>query len=50
MEDARNIDFHFQFLYWMKIKWTKTTRTLEGQIGIYLSKTSMSERKNNEHL
>ena len=27
MEDARNIDFHFQFLYWMKIKWTKTTRT-----------------------
>ena len=28
MEDARNIDFHFQFLYWKKIKWTKTTRTL----------------------
>ena len=29
MEDARNIDLHFQFLYWMKIKWTKTTRTAE---------------------
>ena len=29
MEDARNVDFHFQFLYWMKIKWTKTTRTEE---------------------
>ena len=27
MEDTRNIDFHFQFLYWMKIKWTKTTQT-----------------------
>ena len=26
MEDARNIDFHFQLLYWMKIKCTKTTR------------------------
>ena len=27
MEDAQNIDFHFQFLYWMKIKWMKTTLT-----------------------
>ena len=31
MEDARNIDFHFQFLYGMKIKWTKTTRTQSAQ-------------------
>ena len=29
MEDARNIDFHFQFLHWMNIKWTKTTRTTD---------------------
>ena len=32
MEDARKIDFHFQFLHWMKIKWRKTTRTEEGDV------------------
>ena len=41
MEDARNIDFHFQFLYWMKIKWTKTTRTISKVVFLTIINVSV---------
>ena len=36
MEDARNIDFYFQFLYGLKIKRTKTTRTVMSMVKMIL--------------
>ena len=33
MEDARNVDFHFQFLYWMKTREDEEVREVIPHIG-----------------